>query len=246
MGGNMSGLSRLVTLMYVVPGEAAYFMPSCDPHTLHARAVSHPQPRAFALPGNSISARSAGRRSIRSKVMAAAQDLQSVPGVATLPDPATKDFIFQQTMYRIKDPKRSLDFYTRIIGMRLISKLDFPDSKFSLYFLGYHEGIDIPSDKSDRVEWMFKQPATLELTHNWGTEDDSSYKAHSGNEDPKGYGHIGLSVPDVYAACERFEEMGVDFVKKPDGGSMKGLAFIKDPDGYWIEILNAKASRQFA
>lgn len=53
--------------------------------------------------------------------------------------------------YRIKDPKRSLDFYTRIIGMQLISKLDFPDMKFSLYFLGYHPESDIPDDPKDRV-----------------------------------------------------------------------------------------------
>ena len=52
-------------------------------------------------------------------------------------------------------------------------------------------------------------------------------------------------VPDVYKACERFEKLGVEFVKKPDGGSMKGLAFIKDPDGYWIEILNGEGSKQF-
>jgi lactoylglutathione lyase len=174
------------------------------------------------------------------------QELLSTPGVAKEQDPSTKDFIFQQTMYRIKDPKRSLDFYTRIIGMQLLSKLDFPDAKFSLYFLGFHSGGSIPEDPQDRVEWMFKQPATLELTHNHGSEDDDSFEAHSGNTEPKGYGHIGLSVPDVYAACERFEKLGVEFVKKPDGGSMKGLAFIKDPDGYWIEILNAKASRVFA
>lgn len=54
------------------------------------------------------------------------------------------------------------------------------------------------------------------------------------------------AVPDVYAACKRFDDLGVDFQKKPDAGSMKGLAFVKDPDGYWIEILNAKASRAFA
>lgn len=59
-------------------------------------------------------------------------------------------------------------------------------------------------------------------------------------------GHIGFAVPDVEAACKRFEELGVAFVKKPNDGKMKNIAFIKDPDGYWIEILNAKHSRQFA
>ena len=57
---------------------------------------------------------------------------------------------------------------------------------------------------------------------------------------------VPFAVPDVYAACKRFEDLGVDFQKTPDAGSMKGLAFIKDPDGYWIEILNSKAARSFA
>lgn len=177
--------------------------------------------------------------------MSSKQKLLSEPGLAKSKDPETAGFIFQQTMYRIKDPERSIDFYTRILGMRLLSKLDFAEAKFSLIFLGYQEDDDIPEDSKDRIEWMFNQKACLELTHNWGTETDDNYKAHSGNEEPKGYGHIGLNVPDVYAACKRFEDLGVEFVKKPDGGSMKGLAFIKDPDGYWIEILNAKASRTF-
>ena len=66
-----------------------------------------------------------------------------------------------------------------------------------------------------------------------------NFKYHNGNSKPQGFGHIGFSVPNVYEASNRFEKLGVKFVKKPDDGKMKGLAFIEDPDGYWIEILQA-------
>ncbi|ELR12792.1 glyoxalase I, putative [Acanthamoeba castellanii str. Neff] len=165
--------------------------------------------------------------------------MAAVPeGYSTTRDEATKDYIFQQTMLRVKDPKVSLDFYSRVLGMRLLKQLDFPEMKFSLYFMGYVDESAIPTDETERTRWLFQQPATLELTHNHGTEADDS-KYHNGNSEPRGFGHIGISVPDVYKACERFEALGVKFVKKPDDGKMKGLAFISDPDGYWIEILNA-------
>ncbi|KAL0274186.1 UNVERIFIED_CONTAM: hypothetical protein PYX00_006668 [Menopon gallinae] len=160
-------------------------------------------------------------------------------------DPATKDFIFQQTMYRIKDPKKSLEFYTKVMGMQLLQKLDFPEMKFSLYFMGYEDPKEIPSDRKERLEWTFSRKATLELTHNWGTELNNDFSYHNGNADPRGFGHIGIMVPDVDAACERFEKLGVEFVKKPQDGKMKGIAFIKDPDGYWIEILNNKGMANF-
>jgi lactoylglutathione lyase len=154
-------------------------------------------------------------------------------------DPSTKDFLFQQTMYRIKDPRKTLPFYTNVLGMTLLVKLDFPAAQFSLYFMGYEDPKDVPTDKAERARWAMSRKATLELTHNWGTENDPDQKYHNGNTEPRGYGHIGVMVPDVYAACERFEKLGVEFVKKPDDGRMKGLAFIKDPDGYWIEIFKA-------
>lgn len=155
---------------------------------------------------------------------------------------ATRDFIFNQTMLRIKDPERSVAFYRDILGMTLLDRFDFPDMSFSLYFMAYvrPEDKQIPEGGAEKAEYVFRQKATLELTHNWGTEKNDAFTCyHNGNTDPRGFGHIGITVPDVYAASARFEELGVEFVKKPDDGKMKGLAFIKDPDGYWIEILSA-------
>ncbi|MQX52097.1 lactoylglutathione lyase [Alcanivorax sediminis] len=167
---------------------------------------------------------------------------EQADGLCEQPDAATQDFLFNQTMLRIKEPSRSLDFYTRVLGMRLVRKLDFPEMRFSLYFLAYlndEEASQVPEDDVKRLTYTFGREAMLELTHNWGTEDDADFAYHDGNAQPQGFGHIGITVPDVYAAAERFEELGVTFVKRPDDGNMKGLAFIKDPDGYWIEILQA-------
>lgn len=157
---------------------------------------------------------------------------------------ATHDFVFNQTMLRIKDPELSVAFYRDVLGMTLLDRFDFPEMRFSLYFMAYVRTSDepVPADDFARAEYVFRQKATLELTHNWGTESDPNFTGYSnGNTDPRGFGHIGITVPDVYAACERFEELEVEFVKRPDDGTMKGLAFIKDPDGYWIEILAASS-----
>lgn len=154
-------------------------------------------------------------------------------------DPATHKFVFNQTMFRIKDPAKSLAFYSEILGMTLVKRLDFPEMKFSLYFMATvspEEHSDWSTDSDERMVQTFGRPAMLELTHNWGDEDNMNVKYHSGNDDPKGFGHIGFSVPDIDAACERFESLGVEFKKKPNDGKMKSIAFIKDPDGYWIEI----------
>ena len=153
--------------------------------------------------------------------------------------PPTGDFVLSQTMLRIKDPQKSLAFYRDVLGMTLVDRYDFPAGKFSLYFMGYPTS-EIPADAAARAEWVFSQPALLELTHNWGTESEADFAYHNGNAEPRGFGHIGITVPDVHAACARFETLGVAFVKRPDEGAMKGLAFIRDPDGYWVEILSAR------
>jgi len=165
---------------------------------------------------------------------------ENAPGLCETPDPATRDYVFNQTMLRIKNPETSLDFYTRILGMRLVRKMDFPEMQFTLYFLAWlsdDQAGDVPGDDARRSIWTFSREAMLELTHNWGSENDPDLSYHDGNSEPQGFGHIGVAVPDVYAAAERFEKLGVEFVKRPDDGKMKGLAFIRDPDGYWIEVL---------
>jgi len=155
---------------------------------------------------------------------------------------SASDYVLNQTMLRIKDPEKSVAFYQDVLGMTLLDKYDFPDMTFSLYFMGYPQTA-VPKDPSARAEWVFSQTGLLELTHNYGTEAIADFSYHDGNQAPQGFGHIGLSVPDVQTACDRFDSLGVTYVKRPEDGTMKGLAFIKDPDGYWIEILSAKGLR---
>lgn len=163
--------------------------------------------------------------------------LAQVPGVAPR-DPATREFLFNHTMLRIKDPQASLDFYTRVLGFTLVRKADYPEAEFSLYFLVLTDDPSaIPDEPEARKEWVARQRGVLELTHNHGTEKQDGPVYHDGNSDPRGFGHLCVTVPDVVAACARFEELGVDFQKRLTDGRMKEIAFIKDPDGYWIEII---------
>ncbi len=153
---------------------------------------------------------------------------------------ATAGYVMNQTMLRVRDAEVSVAFYRDMLGMTLLERFDFEEMQFTLYFMGYLDDDEqIPENRGERVRWLFGRPALVELTHNWGTENDVNFTDyHDGNADPQRFGHIGISVPDVYAACARFEQHGIEFVKRPDDGKMKGLAFIIDPDGYWIEILS--------
>nr|WP_067287331.1 lactoylglutathione lyase [Marinobacterium profundum] len=122
------------------------------------------------------------------------------------------------TMLRVTDLQKSISFYTELMGMRLLRRKDYPAGKFTLAFLGY-------GDEKDTT--------VLELTHNW---DTSSYELGTA------YGHIAIEVDDVYAACDNIKTRGGQVVR--EAGPMKGgtsiLAFVKDPDGYMIELLDPK------
>jgi lactoylglutathione lyase len=168
---------------------------------------------------------------------------------------------FQQTMIRIRDPKVSVPFYEQNFGMKLIHFIDFPQWKFTVYFLETQRmgqsSPDCTMEKSSvECERYLNtmEGACLELTHNHGTEnDDPVFKAWNGNtgrdagkpgdanyaEEPasRGFGHIAFNCDDVYAATDRLVAAGVKFQKKPDEGRMKGLAFALDPDGYWLELV---------
>lgn len=122
------------------------------------------------------------------------------------------------TMLRVVDLDRSIAFYTEVLGMRLLRRHDYPEGKFTLAFVGYQEE---------------SEGAVIELTHNWGVE---SYELGTA------YGHIALEVPDAYAACEAIKARGGKVVR--EAGPMKHgstvIAFVEDPDGYKVELIQAR------
>lgn len=164
---------------------------------------------------------------------------EQYPGVKS-PTPESQGFRLNHTMLRIKDPEKSLAFYTHVFGMKVLRRLDFEEMQFSLYFLARLDDADsVPEDRGERTVWTFSQSGVLELTHNWGTESQADFAYHDGNAQPQGFGHICFSVPDLDAAVAWFDANDVTYVKRPEQGKMKDVAFVKDVDGYWIEIVEA-------
>ena len=163
------------------------------------------------------------------------------------PPEATKGYIMQQSMIRVKDPEASLKFYCEGLGFNLVMYRDFPQWGFSVYFVAPVDPATIPKTSDEQWGFCMKTPGCIELTWNYGSEKEEGKVYNTGNSDPTGstngekvrggFGHLGITVPDVYEASARFAELGYEFTKTPNGGGMKGLAFVKDPDGYLIEIL---------
>ena len=125
---------------------------------------------------------------------------------------------FLHTMLRVGDLQRSIDFYTRVLGMQLLRKTENPDYKYTLAFVGYGSN---------------PEHAEIELTYNWGVD---SYELGSA------FGHLALGVPDVYGACERIKAAGGKVTREagPVKGGSSVIAFVTDPDGYKIELIERK------
>ncbi|MDT0512420.1 lactoylglutathione lyase [Halomonas sp. LES1] len=154
------------------------------------------------------------------------------PGVQA-PTAETEGFRLNHTMLRVKDPEKALAFYSRVFGMSVVRRLDFEEMQFSLYFLArMEEGDAVPAEAGQRTVWTFSQKGLLELTHNWGTEEQQDFAYHDGNAEPQGFGHICFSVPDLEAAEAWFDANDVEFIKRSDQGKMKNVVFVKDADGY--------------
>ncbi len=123
------------------------------------------------------------------------------------------------TMIRVRDLDRSLDFYTRLLGMRLLRRTDYPGGRFTLAFVGYDD------EAAGTV---------LELTHNW--DQTEPYVIGTG------FGHLAIAVPDSHEACRRLAAEGVP-VPRPPGPMKHGgtvIAFVEDPDGYRIELIERR------
>lgn len=162
---------------------------------------------------------------------------EQAPGVNESVPAETNGFVFNHTMVRVVDPEKSLAFYTKIFGMRLLSTKENPKGQFTLYFLGRTEGDEVPEDETERRRYINARPGILELTHNWGTENDPNAAYHNGNSEPQGYGHICFTVPDLQEAVAWMDANNVPFQKRPEDGSMHHIAFVLDPDGYWVELV---------
>jgi lactoylglutathione lyase len=123
-------------------------------------------------------------------------------------------------MLRVGNLERSLGFYCDVLGMRLLRQKDYPSGEFTLAFVGY-------GDEADHT--------VLELTYNWGLD---SYDLGTA------YGHIALGVEDIYATCDRLKQLGARVVREP--GPMKHgstvIAFVEDPDGYRVELIQLGTS----
>ncbi|KAF2136021.1 uncharacterized protein K452DRAFT_238282 [Aplosporella prunicola CBS 121167] len=148
------------------------------------------------------------------------------------------------TMIRVKDHEKSLAFYQDVMGMKLKRTSENKDAKFNLYFLGY--GADASEQSPEGVSAVADHEGLLELTWNYGTESDPDFKYHNGNDQPQGFGHICVAVDDLDAACARFEEKKVNWKKRLTDGRMKNIAFVLDPDGYWIEVIQNEKLKQRA
>ncbi|GJQ13275.1 hypothetical protein GpartN1_g5066.t1 [Galdieria partita] len=157
--------------------------------------------------------------------------------------------VFAQSMLRVKDPERSRIFYEKQLGMQFLTRFDFPNLSFSLYFYACAEQ-NIPKghlSQAETAKWLWNvQFPTLELTHNWGTEKDPDFQYHNGNEDPKGFVHLAFIVDDVNKAVEELESQGVPIIQRPIWSQIGKFAYISDPDGYWIQLISAEpGSREF-
>jgi len=155
---------------------------------------------------------------------------------------STASYRFNHSMIRVKDPEKSLKFYREVLGFKLLKSLKFDAAKFSLYFLGYDH---TPGFVEDSETDISKRQGIVELTHNWGTESDDSFPGyHNGNSTEngaiQGFGHTCVSCKDPSKFCQELEEKygdKLDWSLKWNQGNIKQIAFIRDPDGYSIEIL---------
>lgn len=145
--------------------------------------------------------------------------------------------IQNHTMIRVKDPEKSLAFYQDVMGMKLQRTSENKDAKFNLYFLSY--GQPAPKESANGVNPIADREGVLELTWNYGTENDVNFKYHNGNDEPQGFGHICIAVDDIDAACARFEEKNVDWKKRLTDGRMKNIAFVLGKYNRFCKLLRS-------